>query len=94
MEETFKTLRQYHMKLNLNKCSFGVSSGKFFGFMVSQKGIEANPYKIKAMLEMTPPRTVKEFQILTGRVAALNRFISRVKDKCLPFFKMLRKAFT
>uniref|UniRef100_A0A2N9F0D0 Integrase catalytic domain-containing protein n=1 Tax=Fagus sylvatica TaxID=28930 RepID=A0A2N9F0D0_FAGSY len=55
-----------------------VSSGKFFGFMVSQKGIEANPYKIKAMLEMTPPRTVKEFQSLTGRVAALNRFVSRM----------------
>ena len=76
LEETFKTLRQYRMKLNQSKCVFGVSSGNFLGFMVSQRGIEANPNKIKAMLEMTPPRTVKEVQSLTGRVAALNCFVS------------------
>uniref|UniRef100_A0A2N9F391 Integrase catalytic domain-containing protein n=1 Tax=Fagus sylvatica TaxID=28930 RepID=A0A2N9F391_FAGSY len=58
-----------------------------------QRGIEANPDKIKAVLEMTPPRTTKEVQSLTGRVAALNRFVSRATDKCLPFFKTLRKAF-
>jgi ribonuclease HI len=94
LKETFETLRQYRMKLNPSKCVFGVSSGKFLGFMVSQRGIEANPEKIKAVLEMTPPRTIKEVQSLTGRVAALNRFVSRVTDKCLPFFKTLRKAFT
>ena len=60
LEETFETLRQYHMKLNPSKCVFGVSSGKFLGFMVSQRGIEANPDKIKAVLEMIPPRTIKE----------------------------------
>ena len=76
LEETFETLRQYHMKLNPSKCVFGVSSGKFLGFMVSQRGIEANPDKIKAVLEMIPPRTIKEVQSLTGRVAALNRFVS------------------
>uniref|UniRef100_A0A2N9G6E6 RNase H type-1 domain-containing protein n=1 Tax=Fagus sylvatica TaxID=28930 RepID=A0A2N9G6E6_FAGSY len=81
------------MLLNPNKCVFGVSSGKFLGFMVSQRGIEANPDKIKAVLEMTPPRTTKEVQSLTGRVAALNRFVSRATDKCLPFFMTLRKAF-
>uniref|UniRef100_A0A2N9GAF3 Reverse transcriptase n=1 Tax=Fagus sylvatica TaxID=28930 RepID=A0A2N9GAF3_FAGSY len=91
--ETFKTLRQYRVKLNPSKCVFGVSFEKFLGFMVSQRGIEANPDKIKAVLEMTPPRTVKEVQSLTGRVAALNRFVSRATDKCLPFFKTLRKAF-
>uniref|UniRef100_A0A2N9EWG4 Uncharacterized protein n=1 Tax=Fagus sylvatica TaxID=28930 RepID=A0A2N9EWG4_FAGSY len=79
--------------LNPNKCVFSVSSGKFLGFMVSQRGTEANPDKIKAVLEMTPPRTTKEVQSLTGRVAALNRFVSRATDKCLPFFKTLRKAF-
>uniref|UniRef100_A0A2N9GJY4 Uncharacterized protein n=1 Tax=Fagus sylvatica TaxID=28930 RepID=A0A2N9GJY4_FAGSY len=94
LEETFKTFRQYRMKLNPSKCVFGVSSGKFLGFMVSQRGIEANPDKINAVLEMTPPRTVKEVQSLTGRVVALNRFVSRATDKCLPFFKTLRKAFT
>jgi hypothetical protein len=93
LEETFKTLRQYCMKLNSSKCVFGVSSRKFLGFMVFQRGIEANPDKIKAMLEMTPPRTVKEVQSFTRRVAALNRLVSRATDKGLPFFKTLRKAF-
>uniref|UniRef100_A0A2N9F5Z7 Uncharacterized protein n=1 Tax=Fagus sylvatica TaxID=28930 RepID=A0A2N9F5Z7_FAGSY len=93
LKETFETLRRYRMKLNPSKCVFGVSSGKFLGFMVSQRGIEANLDKIKAVLEMTPPRTIKEVQSLTGRVAALNRFVSRATDKCLPFFKTLRKAF-
>jgi nucleotidyltransferase/DNA polymerase involved in DNA repair len=60
LEETFKTLRQYLMKLNPSKCVFGVSSRKFLRFMVSQRGIEANPDKIKAVLEMTPSRTIKE----------------------------------
>jgi hypothetical protein len=94
LEETFKTLRQYRMKLNPSKCVFGVSLGKFLGFMISQRGIEANPDKIKAVLEMSPLKTVKEVQSLIGRVAALNRFVSRVTDKCLPFFKTLKKAFT
>ena len=78
------------MKLNPMKCAFGVSSGKFLGFMVSQWGIEANPKKVKVILEMTSPRNVKEVQRLTRRVAALNRFISRATDKCLPFFKTLK----
>uniref|UniRef100_A0A2N9FDC4 Uncharacterized protein n=1 Tax=Fagus sylvatica TaxID=28930 RepID=A0A2N9FDC4_FAGSY len=93
LKETFQALRTYNMKLNPEKCAFGVSSGKFLGFMVSQRGIEANPDKIKAILEMSPPTTVKEVQSLTGKAAALNRFVSRSMDKCLPFFKILRKAF-
>ncbi|XP_023924424.1 uncharacterized protein LOC112035820 [Quercus suber] len=93
LRETFNTLRQYCMKLNPSKCAFGVSSGKFLGFMVSRRGIEANPKKVKAILEMSSPRTIKEVQSLTGRVAALNRFVSRAMDKCLPFFKTLKKAF-
>jgi hypothetical protein len=94
LEETFRTLRQYHMKLNPSKCVSGVSSGKFLGFMVSQRGIKENSDKIKAILKMTPPRTVKNVQSLTGRIAAFNRFVSRATDKCQPFFKTLRKAFT
>uniref|UniRef100_A0A2N9GMR1 Uncharacterized protein n=1 Tax=Fagus sylvatica TaxID=28930 RepID=A0A2N9GMR1_FAGSY len=93
LRETFKTLRKYQMKLNPSKCAFGVYSGKFLGFMVSQRGIEANPDKIKAILEMQPSKTTKEVQRLTGRIAALNRFMSRSTDKCLPFFKTLKKAF-
>ena len=81
------------MKLNPSKCVFGVASGKFLGFMVSQRGIEANPEKVQAIINMVSPRTVKEVQKLTGRIAALNRFVSRATDKCLPFFKTLKQAF-
>ena len=93
IKEMFNTLRQYSMKLNPSKCVFGVSLGKFLRFMVSQRGIEANLEKVKAILEMSLPKTVKEVQSLIGKVAALNRFISKAKDKCLPFFKTLKKAF-
>ena len=93
LKETFNTLREYHMRLNPAKCVFGVSLGKFLGFMVSQRGIEANPEKVKAILDMTSPRNMKEVQRLTGRVATLNRFISRATNKCLPFFKILKQAF-
>ena len=93
LQETFDTLRQYHMKLNPSKCVFGVSSGKFLGFMVSHRGIEANPDKIQAILDIKPSQNTKEIQSLTRRVAALNRFVSKATDKCLPFFMVLRKAF-
>ena len=78
------------MRLNPSKCAFGVASGKFLGFMVSQRGIEANSEKVRAIIDMTSPRTVKEVQKLIGRIAALNRFVSRAIDKCLPFFKTLK----
>ena len=81
------------MKLNPSKCAFGVSLGKFLGFMVSQRGIEANPDKIQAIPDMKPPQNVKEVQSLTERVAALNKFVSKATDKCLPFFKVLKKTF-
>ena len=81
------------MKLNPSKCVFGVALGKFLGFIVSQRGIEANPEKVQAIINMVSPRTVKEVQKLTERIAALNRFISRATDKCLPFFKTLKRAF-
>ena len=66
LQETFDTLRQYNMKLNPSKCAFGVSSRKFLGFMVSHRGIEANPDKIQAILDMKPPQNIKEVQSLTG----------------------------
>ena len=66
LQETFDTLRQYNMKLNPNKCAFGVSSGKFLGFMVSHRGIEVNPDKIQAILDMKPSQNVKEVQSLIG----------------------------
>ena len=93
LRETFDTFLSYNMKLNPGKCAFGVTTGKFLGFMVSQRGIEANPDKIQAIMEMTPPRNVKEVQSLNGKVAVLNRFMSRATDKCLPFFRTLKKSF-
>ena len=93
LRETFTTLKQYQMKLNPGKCVFRVALGKFLGFMVSQRGIEANPEKVQAIINMASARTVKEVQKLTERIAALNRFVSRATDKCLPFFKTLKQAF-
>jgi len=91
--ETFDTLRSYNMKLNSNKYVFGVMAGKFLGFMVSQRGIEINPEKIRAIMELEPLRTVKEVQSLNGKITALNRFVLKATDKCLPFFRTLRKLF-
>ena len=93
LQETFNTLRSYNMKLNPSKCVFGVTAGKFLGFMVSQRGIEVNSEKVRAILELEPPRTVKAVQSLNGKVAALNRFISKATNKCFPFFRVLRKSF-
>ncbi|KAM2779698.1 hypothetical protein COP1_014946 [Malus domestica] len=78
------------MRLNPNKCAFGVGSGKFLGFMISQQGIEANPEKIKAIIDMKEPVTSKDIQSLTGKVAALTRFISKATDRCAHFFKALK----
>ena len=91
--ETFDTLRLHNMKLNPHKCVFGVVLRKFLGFMVSQCGVKANPHKVQAIVEIASLKNVKEVQSLNGRVAALNKFVSRATDKCLPFFKVLRKAF-
>ncbi|XP_020417963.1 uncharacterized protein LOC109948679 [Prunus persica] len=88
----FGILKEYRMRLNPTKCAFGVSSGKFLGFMISHRGIEANPEKIKAIIDMEKPKTTKDIQSLTGRVAALTRFISKATDKCVPFFKALKRG--
>ena len=93
LQETFDTLRSYNMKLNPSKCVFEVTTGKFLGFMVSQRGIKVNPEKVQAIMELGPPRTTKEVQSLNGKIAALNRFVSKATDKCLPFFRILRKSF-
>ena len=81
------------MKLNSSKCAFEISLGKFLRFMVSQRGIEANPNKIQAIQNIESSKTVKEMQSLIRQVAAFNRFVSKATDKCLPYFKVLRKAF-
>ena len=72
---------------------FKVTAGKFLGFMVSHRGIEVNLEKVWAIMELTPPKTIKEVQSLNGKIAALNRFVSKVTNKCLPFFRTLKKSF-
>ena len=74
------------MKLNPTNCAFGVSAEKFLGFIVNNRGIEANLDKIKAVLDIPSPSSIKEVQRLIGRIAALSRFVSRASDKCQPFF--------
>jgi len=92
LSETFENLRKFKWKLNPTKCVFGVPSGKLLGFIVSSRGIEANPTKVNAIKYMKPPRSKKDLMKLTGCMAALSRFISRLGDRGLPFFKLLRKS--
>ena len=93
LQEMFDTFRSYNMKLNPSKCVFEVTAGKFLGFMVSQRGIEVNLKKVRAIMELGLPRTVKEMQSLNGKIAALNKFVSKATNKCLPLFRTLRKSF-
>jgi hypothetical protein len=92
LEETFANLRKVNIKLNPAKCAFGVPSGKLLGFLVSHRGIEANPDKVKAIEEMRPLCNLKEIQRLAGCMAALGRFIARSREKSLPFFKLVKRT--
>ena len=85
LQQAFDLLRTNGMKLNPAKCAFGVSAGRFLGFMMTQRGIEANPSQLKAILESTTPRSRKEVQQLTGCLTALGWFISRFMDRLKPF---------
>jgi hypothetical protein len=90
LEETLASLREYRWKLNPNKCVFGVPSGKLVGFIISHRGIETNPDKISAITSMKAPTCIKDVQKLTECMAALNRFISKLGERGLPFFKLLK----
>uniref|UniRef100_A0A2N9HBP5 Integrase catalytic domain-containing protein n=1 Tax=Fagus sylvatica TaxID=28930 RepID=A0A2N9HBP5_FAGSY len=92
LRKVFEILRRHSLKLNATKCAFGVGSGKFLGFLVTQHGIEANPDQIEAIQGLRPPRNVREVQRLTGMAAALNRFISKSAEKCRPFFDLIKKG--
>ncbi|KAL0311921.1 UNVERIFIED_CONTAM: Retrovirus-related Pol polyprotein from transposon opus [Sesamum radiatum] len=89
LEECFQVLKNFDIKLNPAKCTFRVKGGKFLGYMIFERGIEANPKKIKAIMDMPPPRLIKKVQKLARKLAALNRLISRSAYKGLPFFKVL-----
>ena len=90
LQEAFELLQRYDLKLNPLKCAFGVSLGKCLGFMVTQRGIEANPIQLKAIMDSQTPTSRKGVQQLTSRLTALGRFISRLTNRLKPFFIILR----
>jgi hypothetical protein len=92
LAETFANMQDARLCLNPEKCVFGVCQGKILGYLVSHRRIETNPTKIQAIINMTPPQSTRDVQRLTGRLAALNRFISNSADRSLPFLKTLRGA--
>jgi hypothetical protein len=92
LQETFNNLRKYNMMLNPTKCVFGVPAGQLLGFIVSHRGIEVNPEKIKAILDISRPNDLKDVQRLTGCMAAVSRFISRLGEKALPLYKLMKKS--
>nr|KYP66646.1 Retrovirus-related Pol polyprotein from transposon 297 family [Cajanus cajan] len=91
LAEVFAQIRRHNMRLNLDKCVFGVQGGKFLGFMIPSRGIEANPEKCKAIIQMQSPQTVKEVQCLAGQLVSLSRFIPKLTEKAGPIFTLLRK---
>jgi hypothetical protein len=92
LKETFDNLCKFKMMLNPKKWIFGVSSGKLLGYMVSSRGIDANPKNEEAFEKLQPLRTRKEIQKLVGMMAALNRFISKLGERDMPLYRLLRKA--
>ncbi|GKB50805.1 reverse transcriptase domain-containing protein [Tanacetum coccineum] len=92
IDETFRTLRRINMKLNPKKCTFGVVEGMFLGYMISLEGIKLCPDKTEAVLQLPSPQTIKEVQSLNGKLASLNRFLSKSAEKSLPLFKTLKRC--
>jgi hypothetical protein len=92
LAETFANMREARLRLNPEKCIFGVRQGQILGYLVSHRGIKANPNKIWAIMNMAPPQSTKDIQWLIGRLAALNRFISQSTERSLPFLKTLGDA--
>jgi hypothetical protein len=91
LQAVFDQLRLYNVRLNPDKCMFGVRAGKFLGFMLTQRGIEANPDKCEAIMNMATPVKKKDIQSLTGKLASLGRFLPKSALRSYPFFKLLRK---
>ncbi|GKD18442.1 reverse transcriptase domain-containing protein [Tanacetum coccineum] len=92
IDKTFCTLRKINMKLNPKKCTFGVVEGMFLGYMISPEGIKPCPDKTEAVLRLPSLQTIKEVQSLNGKLAGLNRFLSKSAEKSLPLFKTLKKC--
>ncbi|GJR07917.1 reverse transcriptase domain-containing protein [Tanacetum coccineum] len=94
IEETFKTLREINMKLNPKKCTFGMREGTFLGYKMDTDGLRVCPDKVEAVLSLPSPKCLKDVQKLNGKLASLNRFLSKSAEKSLPFFKTLKNRIT
>jgi hypothetical protein len=92
LKETFNNICKYKMMLNPKKCVFGMSSGKLLDNMVSSRGTDANPTKVEAIKKLQSLRTRREIQKLAGMMAALGRFISKLGERGMSFYKLLSKA--
>ena len=91
LRKFFKRIKEYRLRLNPQKCTFGVTTGKLLGFLVSIRGIEVDPSKITAILEMPPPKNEKEIKGFLGRLQYISQFIAKLTSTCEPIFKLLRK---
>ncbi|XP_040944206.1 uncharacterized protein [Gossypium hirsutum] len=91
LKKLFMRLRKFQLKLNLAKCTFGVRSGKLLGFVVSERGIEIDPDKVRAIQELPPPHTQKEVRGFLGRLNYIAQFISQLTEKCDPIFRLFKK---
>jgi hypothetical protein len=94
LRETFANLRMFRMKLNPSKCTFGVPAGKLLSFLISSRGIEVNPGKIHAIEKMKTPKDLKEVQKFTRCLSSLSCFISRLREKALPLYQLMKKSET
>nr|GFC79638.1 reverse transcriptase domain-containing protein [Tanacetum cinerariifolium] len=92
IEETFQTLRKINMKLNLKKCSFGLAEGVFLGYVIIPEGIKPCPDKAAAVLQLPSPQTIKEVQSLNGKLASLNRFLSKSAENLCRYFRHSKNA--
>ena len=91
LRKFFERIKEYRLRLNPQKYTFEVTARKLLGFLVSDRGIKVDPSKIKAILEMPPPRSEKEIRGLLGRLQYISRFIAKLTSTCEPIFKLLRK---
>ena len=91
LSKFIERIKEYRLRLNPQKCTFGVIVGKLLGFLVSGRGIEFNPLKIKAILDMPPPKSEKEIRGFLGRLKYISRLIAKPTSTCEPIFKLLRK---
>ena len=92
LEEVFAQIRKYNIRINPEKCVFGVRGGKFLGFMLTNRGIEANPHKCEAIMQMGRPKNLKEVQRLVGKLNSLSRFLPVLAEKTKPIINLLKKS--